>query len=236
MNRSASPAEAAATRALVPRRVWDLPTRLFHWALAVCAIGSVTTAQIGGNAMVWHFRFGYAVFALLLFRLLWGFVGGRWSRFVSFVRGPVTLLRYLRGRSTPDEHLEVGHNPLGALSVLALLGFLGAQVATGLVADDEIANTGPLVRFVSGATSQAATHWHKDWGAPILIALVALHVAAIAVYAWRGKRLVGPMLSGDKLLPPDVPGSSDAPAQRWFALALLIACGFGVGWLVGLAA
>ena len=94
-------------------RVWDLPTRLFHWVLAACVIGSVVSAKIGGNAMVWHFRLGYVVFTLLAFRLLWGMVGGRWSRFGSFVYAPATLLRYLRGGSRAEEHHEVGHSPLG---------------------------------------------------------------------------------------------------------------------------
>jgi cytochrome b len=221
---------------LEAKRVWDLPTRLFHWALAVCVIGSIASAKIGGNAMVWHFRFGYAIFALLAFRLIWGFVGGRWSRFASFVRGPGTVLRYLRGQQLPGEHLDAGHNPLGALSVLALLAFLAIQVATGLVADDEIANSGPLVRFVSGATSQLATGWHTDVGQWILIALVVLHLAAIGVYAWRGQRLVGPMLTGDKALPAAVPASADSTRQRLLALLIAAACGAGVAAVVGLGA
>ena len=122
----------------VPVRVWDLPTRLFHWVLAACVIGSVVSAKVGGNAMVWHFRLGYAVLALLLFRLLWGVVGGRWSRFSSFICAPSTLLRYLRGQGRPGDHFHVGHSPLGALSVLSLLAVLLVQVGTGLVADDEL--------------------------------------------------------------------------------------------------
>jgi cytochrome b len=223
---------AAARPGPAPIRVWDLPTRLFHWGLAACVVGSVVSAKIGGNAMVWHFRFGYCVLALIVFRLAWGFLGGRWSRFSSFVRGPGTVLRYLRGRAGPDERLDVGHNPLGALSVLALLGLLALQVATGLVADDEIASSGPLARFVSGATSASATHWHKDWGQWILIGLAALHVAAIAFYAWRGQRLVGPMVTGDKLLDPATPASADGTRQRLGALVLAATCAAAVAGLV----
>ena len=91
-------------------RVWDLPTRLFHWALVVCIVGLVTTAQIGGNAMEWHFRFGYSVLTLLLFRLVWGFVGGHWSRFSSFLYSPASLLRYIRGQE--DGVQPLGHSPL----------------------------------------------------------------------------------------------------------------------------
>ena len=215
-------------------RVWDLPTRLFHWVLAGCVLGSVTSAKIGGNAMAWHFRFGFAVFTLLAFRLLWGFVGGRWSRFASFVYAPSTLRRYLRGSARAGEPLEVGHSPVGALSVFALLGLLALQVGTGLFADDEISSTGPLVRFVSEATSHALTGWHKRWGQGLILALVALHVLAIVAYARRGKRLVPAMISGDKELPAAVPASADGAAQRLLAAALLALCGAGVAWLVSL--
>ena len=210
----------------VPVRVWDWPTRLFHWALALCVVGAVVSAKVGGNAMEWHFRLGLAVLALLVFRLIWGVVGGRWSRFASFLYAPSTLLRYLRGQARPEEMLDVGHSPTGALSVFALLGLLAVQVATGLVADDEIANTGPLIRFVESATSLAATSWHKSWGQWLLLGLVGLHVLAIAVYRLVHRRdLVTPMLVGDKPLPPEVPASADH-AGRW-GLAL-VALSLGV--------
>ncbi len=128
-------------QALTTVRVWDLPTRAFHWLLAMGVIASVASAWIGGNAMVWRFRLGYAVFTLLAFRILWGLVGGRWSRFATFVYAPTTILRYLRGGSRTDEHHEVGHNPLGALSVFGLLGVLALQVGTGLFADDARSRT-----------------------------------------------------------------------------------------------
>jgi cytochrome b len=220
---------------LQPVRVWDLPTRLFHWVLAITVGGSVLSAKIGGNAMVWHFRFGYVVFTLLAFRLLWGLVGGRWSRFASFLYAPGTVLRYLRNGSRPGEHLEVGHNPLGSLSVFVLLAVLAAQVGTGLVADDEIANLGPLNRFVSGGTALAATGWHKQWGQWLVMALTALHVAAIAFYLLRRKtNLVRPMVGGDKLLPAGTPASADGLPQRLLALALLVACAGLATWVVGL--
>ncbi len=216
-------------------RVWDLPTRAFHWILALTMVGSVASAKIGGNAMVWHFRFGYVVFTLLAFRLLWGLVGGRWSRFASFIYAPGTVLRYLRGASRTDEHHEVGHNPLGSLSVFALLGFLAVQVATGLVADDEIASVGPLNRFVSGALAGQATHWHKDYGQLILLALVALHVAAILFYLLRKKlNLVRPMIVGDKPLPAGTPASADSATTRFMALVLAALCAGGVAWVVSL--
>lgn len=222
-------APAAATTRV---RVWDLPTRLFHWLLVVCIVGSVVSAKIGGNAMDWHLRFGLMVLVLLAFRLLWGFVGGRWSRFASFVYAPATLLRHLRGQGRRDEWLEVGHSPTGALSVFALLALLGLQVASGLVADDEIATTGPLIKFVSGATSSLATAWHKTWGQWLIYTLVGLHIAAILFYLLvRRNNLVGAMLRGDKVLSDDTPPSRDTALTRLLALALLLAC-TGVAWWV----
>lgn len=210
-------------------RVWDLPTRLFHWALAASVLGAVVSVKTG--AMDWHFRCGYAVFTLLAFRLIWGFVGGRWSRFASFIFAPGTVLRYLRGQPRPGERLDVGHNPLGAFSVFAVLAILAVQVGTGLVSDDEIANLGPLNRLVDSATGLAATAWHKTWGQWIILGLVGLHIAAIAFYSFRGQGLVGAMVGGDKALPADTPASADAPRQRLLALVLLAVCAIGV-WAV----
>jgi cytochrome b len=216
-----------------PVRVWDLPTRTFHWILAICVACSIVTANVGGGAMVWHFRLGYVVLTLLAFRLLWGFLGGRWSRFRAFVYAPATSLRYLRGGSLPHEHHHVGHNPLGAWSVIALLAILAVQVSTGLIADDEISNSGPLARFVSTATSLGATHWHKAYGQWIIVTLIVLHVGAIAFYWFRRRQnLVGPMLHGDKLLTADVPPSVDTWAARLLALALVAACGAAVAAVV----
>lgn len=217
---------------VVPVRVWDLPTRVFHWTLALAVAGSVISAKIGGNAMVWHFRLGYLVLTLLAFRILWGLVGGRWSRFASFVYAPATLWRYLRGRAAPQERLEVGHSPTGALSVFALLGVLLVQLGTGLVADDEIANQGPLNRFVGTDTVMSATSWHKSWGQWLVLALVALHLAAIAFYLLkRNINLVRPMLLGDKPLPPGTPASADGLPQRVLALLLAALCAGLATWV-----
>ncbi len=216
----------------VPVRVWDLPTRVFHWTLALAVTGSVISAKIGGNAMVWHFRMGYVVLTLLAFRILWGLVGGRWSRFASFVHPPATLLRYLRGRAAPQEQLDVGHSPSGALSVFALLGVLLVQLGTGLVADDEIANQGPLNRYASSDTVVTATSWHKSWGQWLVLALVALHITAIAYYLLKkNTNLVRPMLQGDKPLPPGTPASADGMPQRALALLLVALCAGLATWV-----
>jgi len=228
-------ASAATTATTTRVRVWDLPTRLFHWVLAATMVGSVVSAKVGGNAMVWHFRFGYVVFTLLLFRLLWGFLGGHWSRFSSFIYSPGTILRYLRGQPRPDEHLDVGHNPLGSFSVFGLLTFLAIQVGTGLLADDEIASIGPLNKFVSSTTASTATGWHKSWGQWILLTMVALHIGAILYYRFaRQKNLVRPMLVGDKHLPAGTPAALDGVSQRMLAAGLGVACAVLVSWVVSL--
>ncbi len=205
-------------------RVWDLPTRLFHWGLVACIAGLLLTGYVGGERMEWHARIGYAVLTLLLFRLVWGFVGGHWSRFGSFVRGPSHIAAWLRGDAHPDD--LVGHNPLGALSVLAMMVFLLAQVATGLVGDDEIAFTGPLNRFVSSAQGLAATWYHKRIGQWVIIALVVLHVAAVLFYLWRkGENLVRPMVHGDKTVGAAATvASRDDARSRVTALVVLLAC------------
>jgi cytochrome b len=214
-------------------RVWDLPTRLFHWALATCVIALVVTAKVGGNAMEWHFRFGYAVLALLLFRIVWGLIGGRWSRFSSFVYKPGAMLRYLRGQSDPLH--RVGHNPLGSLSVFGLLAALAAQAGTGLFADDEIAFMGPLAHQVSTELSLQLTRYHKVIGEPLVIGLVVLHLLAIGFYAVvKRERLVGPMVTGDKDLAAQVPASLDTAATRLLALGVLAACVGLTVWLVNL--
>jgi cytochrome b len=192
---------------------------------------------MGGDAMVWHFRIGYCIFALLAFRLLWGVVGGRWSRFASFIHSPGAILRHLRGRRRDGEDFDVGHTPSGSLSVFALLAVLMLQVASGLVADDEIDNVGPLNKFVSSGLAGKASSWHVELGQWLIIALVALHVIAIAYYL-VGKRinLVRPMLSGDKPLPPGTPASSDGLPQRLLAAVLLAGCAAIVAWVVKLGA
>lgn len=216
---------------MVTVRIWDLPTRLFHWLLAACVVGLVITGNVGGNAMVWHFRMGYAVLTLLLFRLCWGFVGGHWSRWSQLSLSPTRVLAYLRGRldATP------GHNPLGSWSLLVMLLWLLLQVASGLVSDDEIANAGPLSALVSGATVSAATAWHKGLGKSLLIALVVVHVAAIAWYRFRkGQALLAAMVHGDKTEAATVIASRDGWPHRALAALLLLASAAAVRWLIGL--
>lgn len=205
-------------------RVWDLPTRLFHWALAATTIGLVISAKLGGNAMLWHFRCGYVVLALLLFRLVWGLVGGYWSRFTTFIYPPTRLWNYLRGQGQAVDN--VGHNPLGALSVFALLVVVGLQVLSGLCADDEIAFAGPLARWISSESVNLATSYHKTWGQYLIFTLVGLHLLAIVFYVGIKKHnLVQPMVLGDKQLSSPAPSARDDASTRWAALAIALACG-----------
>lgn len=172
-------------------RVWDLPLRLFHWLLVIAVVTSFVTAQIGGNAMVWHGRAGLFIIGLLAFRIVWGFVGSTHSRFASFVRGPSTILAYLSGKWK-----GVGHNPLGALSVLGMLALLCAQAATGLFSNDDIAFQGYLYPLVGADLSERITGVHKLFE-PALILLVTVHLGAIAFYARVKKdNLVKPMITG----------------------------------------
>lgn len=226
-----SPTSASTAPALTARvRVWDLPTRLFHWGLVLSVVVLVVSGQIGGNAIDWHAKLGVGVAALLLFRLVWGIVGGRWSRFTSFIYSPLTTLRYLRGQS--PAHAEVGHNPLGALSVFALLAVLLAQVGSGLIIDDEIAFVGPLNAWAPAQWVSWASSWHREGGKLLLIGLVVLHLAAIAFHAHvKRHNLVKPMFTGDKVLPADTPSSRDDIVTRGLALLLLAACAVAGVWL-----
>ena len=201
----------------------------------LCFVGLVATAQLGGEAMVWHFRFGYTALSFLLFRLVWGVSGGIWSRFSTFVSGPSHILRYLRGEGGARD--SVGHNPMGALSVMALLAFALLQVAAGLFSDDEIATAGPLAKMVSGSLVSFATFYHTNVGKIILIVLVVLHVAAILFYrVKRQQNLVRPMLSGDKELAEPFESSRDDAGSRAKALLIFAVCAACVAGLVQWAA
>ncbi len=212
-------------------RVWDAPTRWFHWLLTVAVVALVVTANLGGSAMEWHFRLGYAVVALLIFRLTWGVLGGHWSRFGNFLYKPQQIVQYLRGQ--PSQEHRVGHNPVGALSVYALLGVLMLQSISGLFSDDEISATGPFTHLVSGEWVSNATWYHADIGQYILMALVVLHVAAILFYWFKKKEnLVQPMLSGDKLLDFPAQSSADRAPDRIKALFVLsVSAGVVIGAL-----
>ncbi len=160
-----------------PVRVWDLPTRLFHWALAICIVLGIVFVKIGGNAMQWHAYCGYTALALILFRVIWGFVGSWHARFANFIPSPSKLIAFLRGQIDGG----LGHNPLGALSVIALLTVILIQALTGLFADDDIFFQGPFAKYVSNSTVALLTSIHR-FNQYLIFALVGLHIAAISYY------------------------------------------------------
>jgi cytochrome b len=172
-------------------KIWDLPTRLFHWLLVALIAGAFITESL--DSMEWHGRVGLTILGLLVFRIVWGFVGSTYARFCTFVRGPQSIKAYLKG-----EWQGLGHNPLGALSVLAILAVVGIQVASGLFSNDDSSFYGPLAGLVSESLSHGLTELHESME-PVLIALVVAHVAAIMFYARAKKEnLVRPMITGWK--------------------------------------
>lgn len=213
------------------RLVWDLPLRVFHWLLAGCVVASWTTHELGVEWFAWHVRVGYLTLVLLAFRIAWGFVGPRHARFASFVRGPRATLAYLRALLRGEMPASTGHNPLGALSVLAMLGLLLLQAVTGLFANDEIFNTGPLYGYVSDAQSDRLAGLHGrnfNW----ILALIALHLAAVAWYQLRRRvDVVGPMWTGRKPR-HQVPEGESLDGQRLWLAAVLVALAAAALWRV----
>jgi cytochrome b len=200
-------------------RVWDLPTRLFHWLLVLLVIVSFVTVNIGGNAMQYHERSGFTILALLLFRVAWGLLGSQPSRFKTFLKGPAAVLRYAATtlRREPECHLT--HNPIGGWSVAALLMVLLVQTGTGLFANDDIVTEGPLYGWVSKGTSDWITQAH-EFNAAILVALIVVHVAAVLFHLiYKRDNLIVPMFTGDK----SCEAADGPPGMRPLWLAVVIA-------------
>ncbi len=226
--RAARPATTSIVRTIDERGrapVWDLPTRLFHWAIVLLIGFSWWSSEEAFEP--WHFWSGYGIIFLLLFRILWGLVGSSTARFASFVRGPAAVLDYVKGGHWP----LAGHSPLGALSVLAMLLSMLVQVGSGLIqidSDDFV--EGPLSPLVAFEVAEAAHEVHEA-NFNILLALIALHIAAILFYRLAlGKRLVGPMLTGRAKLDPGVEPMRAAPA--WRAIACAATAAALTAWIV----
>ena len=201
------------------RLVWDAPLRITHWLLVLCVTGSVVTHYAGVQWFPWHRRFGYAVLVLTAFRIVWGFVGTRHARFRNFLAGPQRLVRYLRDGSGQG---SVGHNPLGALSVVTMPVLLLAQASTGLFANDEIANAGPLFGWLTQEQSNRITGWHERVSV-LLFVMIGLHVAAVAWYGFvRRQPLVAAMLSGRKSAGL-VPAEDEIDGSRTGLAVLIVA-------------
>jgi cytochrome b len=208
-----------------PRQVliWDLPTRLVHWALALLVPFSWWSAT--HDHLPWHRLSGYVILGLLVFRLGWGLAGPETARFARFLAGPAKVRAYLAGRFGPF----VGHNPLGGWSVVALFAALAVQVSLGLFSiDEDSLQPGPLARLVSFDTARAFAGVHH-WVFRLILALVVLHLIAIGVYARRGRNLTRPMLTGQGPLPEGVAPPRSAPRWRAAVLALLAAA---IAWFI----
>jgi cytochrome b len=208
--------------------VWDLPVRIIHWSLLAAVLGSWLTRELEGDWFVWHTRFGYAVLVLVVTRVLWGVFGTRHAQFVRFVRGPKAVIDYLRDTSRNS----VGHNPLGALMILAMLTMLLVQAVTGLFANDQVFETGPLFGYVTIETSDRLTTLHKqlfDW----IAAAIAVHVAAAFFYLWiRRENLILPMITGRKPI-EGVPEEERISSSRlWLAIILAVIVGAALAWVV----
>jgi len=196
--------------------IWDLPTRIVHWALVVLVVAAVISAKIG--AIDWHGRIGLAIMGLIVFRLVWGLIGSTHARFASFLPTHTSLRAYLRG-----QWRGVGHNPLGAFSVIALLALIVVQFSTGLFANDDIAFSGPLSRLVDKDLSDRLTGIHT-FSINFLIAMVVLHIAAIAFYTFvKKEKLVAPMVTGWKEVEPGEGESASGGGPIALLVALLIA-------------
>lgn len=206
-------------------QIWDLPLRLFHWLLVVAVIAAFATGELGGLLTDWHGRIGLLVLGLLIFRIIWGFFGSHYARFSSFFPTPKRISAYLKGHW--QEH---GHNPLGGLSVLALLGVLASLVLTGLFANDDIAFEGPLFDLVSKDLSDLLTGWHALIF-NVLAGLVALHVAAIVFYLkFKKNNLVTPMVTGKKKVP--ITESKTIKSARLFTFVIATALSGILTWAV----
>lgn len=205
-------------------RIWDLPIRLFHWTLVGLIAFSWWSAEYHYDDL--HIWSGLAVLTLLIFRILWGLFGSSTARFASFIRGPRAVMSYLQG-----SWRGIGHSPLGALSVIALLVLIAAQLALGLIASDEDGiMQGPLANLVSIDTSDWARELHESLF-NALLALIALHVAAIIFYKLRGKSLVKPMIIGSGEIEPGI--EPMRPGKGWVAILCLLVALAITRWLIG---
>jgi cytochrome b len=201
-------------------QVWDIPTRLFHWILVGLLIFSFITGKIGLTAMRYHEWSGFAILVLVVFRLVWGFIGGQHSRFSNFVKGPAAVIRYASSLLRKDSKPHIGHNPLGGWTILALLASLLIQVGTGLFANDDILTEGPLYAMVSKQTSDWLTGIHH-LNQKLLIVLVLIHIAAVFYYLIaKRQNLIKPMISGNKTWQKNIDSTLGNPA---IAVLLVVA-------------
>lgn len=213
-------------------RVWDIPVRLFHWSLVILVAISIYTGRNGGfEEMDYHMLSGYAILALVTFRIVWGFVGSHHARFLTFIK-PGEIIPYARGLFGRTETPAVGHNPLGALSVIAFLLVLLTQAVTGLFANDDLFLEGPLVHLVEDEFSDRMTTIHH-YSSEVLYVLIGLHLLAILLYEfYKKQKLILPMITGRKLLTAEHGEDIGIVRELLSALVLFGALSGGVYYLV----
>jgi cytochrome b len=197
---------------------------MVHWLLA--GLIAFSWWSVHNHHTDWHIWSGISILTLLIFRLLWGFVGSSTARWTGFIRGPRAVLGFLRGRWR-----GIGHSPLGALSVIAMFAAVAVQVGLGLISQDEDGiYAGPLSGLVSSDTSDAARDIHELWF-NVVLALIVLHVAAILYYRlFRGRKLTKPMITGHAVFAPGT--QPMRPAKWWVAVICLIAALATSRWVV----
>lgn len=209
-------------------RVWDAPLRLFHWLLVLCLAGSWATHELGTAWMDWHVRLGYLALGLMIFRVIWGFVGPRHARFASFLTGPGPALTYGKGLLAGKPPASPGHSPLAGWAVMAMLTLVTLQAVSGLFKADDF--------LIEGPWHHAAPGWLKDFMArlhhtnfDVLLGMIALHLGAIAFYRWRLKSdLVGPMVTGRRL----APAAAGIDSNRWITALIVAALAASAVWLI----
>jgi len=215
--------------------VWDLPVRVCHWALLTAVLCAYFTHRLGLRWYAVHVWCGYVVLVLVGARIVWGVVGTRHARFASFVRSPASTLRYLWSWRDGATTRYAGHNPLGAYMVVVLLLLLLGIALSGLFANDQIANTGPLYGYVSAALSDQLSGWHQRLFQVLEIA-VGLHVVAVLGHRFlRHEELIGPMISGKKPAKWLRPGDAISASRTWLALLIVLLLALGLARLVATA-
>lgn len=190
--------------------------------------GAIITGELGDSLIEYHAQLGYAVMSLLIFRFGWGLVGGRYARFMTYLRLPRHLIDFLRGEGTQT----LGYSPLGGVALFCLFCLLWTQVLTGLFATDDLMFDGPLRHLVNVAASDRLTAVHKAVG-PILIAFLLAHISANAFYKFVLKdNRVWPMLFGYKEVPPDTPDELAGTSGSPMLAIVLLAAGAGIVWYI----
>jgi len=213
-------------------KVWDLPVRILHWSLVILFIAAYVTNWLGAEYFTYHLWTGYAVIVLVSFRILWGLVGTYHARFINFVRNPIATTKYAFSFIKKSDKHYAGHNPLGALMVIALLLGSLVQAVTGLFTNDEIFNVGPLYAYVTDELSLKLTSLHRQifyW----ILGAIALHILAVVFHVWfKRDNIVKAMFTGKKNA-EGLEGEPTIKSSRiWLAVIIVVALALGLAWII----